>query len=297
MKRGFYKIKKNMKKIIQKDDILYNKVENIYVNLLEIYLHHHADIYLISFPKCGRTWLRLMIGKYIQEYYGLDSASKGEILELRPLSTYNADIPNIRVTHDDNPQFKRPDEIERNKAKYKNKKIIFLVRDPRDVVVSLYYQFLKRRDLIKKMDISDFIRREKGSLKSIIKFYNIWAENKSVPEGFLKIRYENLHREIYEENKFEELKKALRFIGFNNIDSELVEYVSNYATFDNMRKMEEEEEFESDKERLSPGDKEDEQSYKTRKGQVGGYKDDCDEEDLKYLDEIIEKRLDDYYHY
>lgn len=286
-----------MKKMLEKNDILYEKVESVYSTLAEMYLHHHANICLISFPKCGRTWLRLMIGKYIQEYYGLDDASKEEILELRPLSSYDPRIPNIIVTHDDDPQFKTPDEIEKDKTKYKNKRIIFLVRDPRDVVVSLYYQFTKRRDLIESMDMSGFIRRERGGLKSIISFYNVWLENKHVPEDFLIIKYENLHREIYEENRFEELKKALRFIGFDDIDEELVGYVSEYAAFDNMRKMEKEEEFESDKTRLSPADKEDEQSYKTRKGKVGGYKDDCEEEDLKYMDELIEKRLDDHYDY
>ncbi len=300
MTRAFYEIKENMKKMIDRNDHLYDRVERVYSTLAEMYLHHKADVCMISFPKCGRTWLRLMMGKYIQRYYELDDASKEEILELRPLSSYDKKVPNIRVTHDDDPQFKKPDKIEEDKIKYKNKKIIFLVRDPRDVVVSLYYQFLKRRDLIEKMEISDFIKREEGSLKSIIKFYNVWWENKHVPEDFLKIRYENLHTEIYEENRFDELKKALRFIGFDDIDDELVEYVSEYAAFDNMRKMEEEEEFESDKSdknRLSPADKEDEQSYKTRKGKVGGYRDDCDEEDMKYMDELIEKRLYDAYDY
>ena len=124
---------------IKRNNRLINGIVTYYYDkkpvVREKYLHFGADLYIISFPKCGRTWLRLIIGKYIQECYGLKDVPKSEILELTPLSRYKRKIPTIRVTHDDDPHKKIPKDIETNKKKYRRKKIIFMVRDPRDVIV------------------------------------------------------------------------------------------------------------------------------------------------------------------
>jgi len=293
-------MRENVKNLLRKNEHIYKIAYSLYnlpSSISELYSHYKADYYLISFPKCGRTWLRLMMGKYFQKHYKIDEAPKADILEVTPLSNYNSQIPMIRITHDDNPHLKSPDKIENNKSKYKTKKVIFLTRDPRDVVVSLYHQFLKREKRMEKMPLSDFIKREKGSLKSIIKFYNIWYYSNEAPKNFLEVKYENLHKEIYKENRYDELKKVLKFIGFDEIDNELLKYVAEFAAFDNMREMEEKEEFDSEAKRLSPIDKNDEQSYKTRKGKVGGFKEECSEKDIKYMDKYIENNLDDHFPY
>jgi hypothetical protein len=36
---------------------------------LRWYAHQKADVYLVSYPKCGRTWLRLMIGRAIAGHF------------------------------------------------------------------------------------------------------------------------------------------------------------------------------------------------------------------------------------
>ena len=33
--------------------------------------HRNTDVYVVSYPKSGRTWLRVMLGKAISDRYGL----------------------------------------------------------------------------------------------------------------------------------------------------------------------------------------------------------------------------------
>ncbi|MFW6009253.1 MAG: sulfotransferase domain-containing protein, partial [archaeon] len=168
------------------------------------------------------------------------------------------------------------------------KKIIFLVRDPRDVVISLYFQMKKRRD---KFDgsLEDFIFRKKGSIDSIIKFYNIWKKNRGIPKDFLLIRYEDMHKDTKKE-----LDKTLKFIGLK-VDDKLISEAVEFAKFDNMRKMEKKNKYNSS--RLKPGEKNDIESYKTRKGKVGGYKDYLSEKQICYINEKIKNKLSNFFEY
>ena len=100
------------------------------------YAHKQTDVYLISYPKCGRTWLRLMIGKTIAQQYSLPEDE--EILFLRWSKKIHPDIPHITVIHEDRPMLKTPDELQTSKSKFTEKTIILLVRDPRDVIISSY---------------------------------------------------------------------------------------------------------------------------------------------------------------
>ncbi len=64
------------------------------------------------------------------------------------------------------------------------------MRDPRDVVVSNYFQFVKRGDGERIGDafagsLSEFLHHDRGSLKSIVTFYNVWARNRAVPKAFM----------------------------------------------------------------------------------------------------------------
>ena len=64
-----------------------------YRRYLEYKTHQKADIFLVSFPKSGRTWLRVLIGKVLSDFYGGDFT-----IELERLA--NENIPFIYMTHD-----------------------------------------------------------------------------------------------------------------------------------------------------------------------------------------------------
>jgi hypothetical protein len=252
------------------------------------------DVYLLSFPKCGRTGLVLLLGKIMVEHFKLWVPN---VMYLRGMRFYNKKIPRIKVSHDDDPHLKHVKNIEQNKNGYKGKKVIFLVRDPRDTIVSLYFQHTKRvfdkrgKPLYKGKSISKFIREKRGSFDSILEFYNVWYKNRRIPKGFLLVRYED----IFHGNKVKELKKILNFMGLNSIRESTIKKVVNEYTFEKMKKLEKENRFMEG--RLKPGDKTDAESFKMRKGKVGGHKEHLSRADVKYLTSKIKKELPSYFGY
>ena len=55
-----------------------------------------ADVLMTSFPKCGRTWLRLMIGSALQQHFHVQSQ---RLLMLEPLAALlHPAIPDIGST-------------------------------------------------------------------------------------------------------------------------------------------------------------------------------------------------------
>ena len=96
-----------------------------------------ADVTLVSFPKSGRTWLRLMIGRVLQQHFGTELDDS--LLELERLADRDSRIPRIHAAHDGVGSWRDPRE-------YRGRRVILLVRDPRDVVVSYYYQLRYRMD-------------------------------------------------------------------------------------------------------------------------------------------------------
>src|SRR3990172_11645288 len=73
------------------------------------------------------------------------------------------------------------------------KKVIFLVQNVKDILVSFYFQVTKREGNYTG-NISDFIRSDLYGIKKILTFYNIWHENRTVPKEFLRFRYEDMHK-------------------------------------------------------------------------------------------------------
>ena len=119
-----------------------------------------------------------MLAKTLELHYGLPVT---EIPDLMEIKRKNENVPAIVFSHDDNPHLKCVDEIVDNKSEYSDRKVILLARDIRDLMVSLYFHMTRRS---KKFDgsISEFMRLPRGGLKSVVKFYNVWAENQFVPE-------------------------------------------------------------------------------------------------------------------
>lgn len=264
--------------------MLKRRIRKIYRELRK---RRETDAYVISFPKCGRTWLRMLLGQAIQSHFGRTDQDPTEIYKITRLID---EMSTIRFTHDDDPQWKRPAEIRRTKARYRNKKIVFLVRDPRDAVVSNYYQKRFRDFGNKAFDgsLSEFVRTDVGGLHSLITFYNVWAQRKNIPEDFLLVRYEKLH-----EDTQGELARLLEFVGLEEQDPKLIDHAVEASSFDNMRKMETSKSL--SKNRMRPRDESDPRSYKMRKGKVGSYREQLSEEDIAYIDEVIRNTLNPLY--
>ncbi len=253
------------------------------------------DALVISVPKSGRTWLRILLGKLFALHFNLE-IEETNIIFLDKLASICPEIPLIRFFHDDRPQWKTPDELSIDKTDYKSKKVIFLVRDIRDILVSLYFEKTKREHLYYsgerkyEGDLSSYIRCDIGSLKTIIKYYNIWAENINIPANFLLVRYEDMQK-----NPQEEMAKIIDFLEIGKIPDKIMSEAINYASFTNMRKLEESDNFNHFI--LKAGDKNEPESYKTRRGKVGGFVDYLSQTDIDYINQKIKAELSGFYRY
>jgi hypothetical protein len=241
-----------------------------------------VQIYIISYPKSGRTWLRVLLGKVICEQFNLDEGLLLNTLKL----TRKAGIPAVNWTHDGSGLGEGPHFIRfiKDKSIFKNKKVIFLYRDPKDVMVSSYFHATKR---IYKFthysgSITEFIRSRGYGIKKLINFYNIWHENQDVPQNFLLIRYEDLHA-----NTTNTLRSVLDFLEIKNVENEVIEKAIHFASFNNMKSMEKSTVFKSNI--MQARDENDNESYKVRKGKVGKYIDYLSPEDIQYIDKVIDK--------
>ncbi len=233
-----------------------------------------------------------MIGKILALYLNEVNANPlqpDEIARLHP------EVPLIRFTHDDYPHLKSPKELKTIKSEYKGKKVIFLARDIRDVVVSYYFEVTRRSSLnpnypVLDLDLSAFLRHSIGSVDTIIRYYNIWAENRNLPREFLLVRYEDLQADTERE-----LRRVLDFIGLVNLQDDLIHQAVEFARFENMRRMEESGVLDSF--RLRPGDRYDPESFKARRGKVGGYVDYLSPSDIAYLNHKIKTQLSPFFGY
>lgn len=131
-----------------------------------------ADVAFVSYQKCGRTWVRLMLGRVFQVMFDLPESEVLRITQspMRFKETHRG-MPAIVFHHDDAAHRKTASELDRSKTWYREKRVIFLCRDPRDVVLSNYYHMTFRAKS-NKLDVNGFVRKY---FAGIIGFYNAWA--------------------------------------------------------------------------------------------------------------------------
>lgn len=251
--------------------------------------YKNADVIVLSVGKSGRTWLRVLINKYLSLHYNIP-------FDLDDLHKYNESIPSIVYSHEIWIHYSDATWLQYILGKYVipdrilyEKKIILLGRDPRDIVISLYYQKTKRSRKKINSDISSFIRHKKYGINNIIKVLNLWGKRLKEHPACLLIRYEDLKKDA-----LNELLKILDFFGIKEIDMEKAREAVMFSDFDNMKRMEERGDFNSPK--LRPANISDPNSFKVREGKVGGYKVHCTEADQRFLTESL-KNLTDYFNH
>jgi hypothetical protein len=237
-----------------------------------------ADTYVISYPKSGRTWLRALIGKYLAIKYNFP---ENKILSTE-LLTQHSGLPIVSFIHDESGMKAGTPyrDLSSDRQKYKNKKVLLLGRDIKDTLVSAYFQATKRRNVFEGT-ISEFIVSDRFGVLKILRFYDIWLQNQHVPRAFCFIRYEDLHRDPEGV-----LTRVLDFIGEDRIEETLVAQSIEYCAFQNLKKMEERNTFNN--RALKPAKTSDLESFKVRKGKVGGYTEYLSTADIAFIDKTIE---------
>jgi Sulfotransferase domain len=184
------------------------------------------DVFLVSYPKSGNTWTRFLLANLIHPeepatFANIDRLIPApEILTARELRRIPR--PRIMKSHQYfHPRFPR---------------VICVVRDPRDVAVSQYHYFRKRRRIGDDYPLSDFF---KGFLSGRDSDYGSWAENvgswiatRHNRSDFLLLRYEDMLADT-----MAALEGMASFIGIQTTSERLRDAVERSSAGE-MRKLE-----------------------------------------------------------
>lgn len=224
-------------------------------------LQKRCDAFLVSYPKSGRTWLRFLLSYYFaalrQNETELSLQAMFRILpnfdmdKTRGLPAYDFDSPKqnplIAVSH-----------LDYDTTLFGSQPVIFLVRDPRDVIVSAYFHASNHKKTFAG-DIGEFLQDDKYGLAHLINYLNGWAEGLSGRSSVV-LSYERMRRDTADT-----VIPILDLLGVK-VDKMILERAVEAADFDRMGSLEKKEGI--------PGheyDRSDPNSRRMRSGKVGSF--------------------------
>jgi hypothetical protein len=239
-----------------------------------------ADAFLVSIPKSGRTWLRFLIRHYL-------CARAGIPFSIDPAGDEPDSVPRLACSHDLWEHLTAPRLVDRVLGKYllpprprRSQKVILAIRDLRDVLVSLHIQLTKRgfrSGAAFEGDIGEMIRDPRFGADRTVDIINYWLDEWRDSERCLLWSYEESRKDPRSS-----LIDVLQFLDCGPIDEELLEISLDFADFDNMKAMEADNRF--DRKLLQPGDPSDPESFKVRRGVVGGFVDYMSDADARLIE-------------
>lgn len=221
-----------------------------------------AASFLTSYPKSGRTWFRFILSNYFNTAadlkVGVDLHSTFSIVpnfDCDPVrgipafrqAQFQSRIPLILVTHHG---YRR--------SIFLNKPVIFMVRDPRDVLVSAYFHATRHKHRFEG-GISDFLANPDQGLTPLIAYLNGWAA------GLQRHQHYVLSYEALSADPEGATAKVLSFLNYA-VDREGVKQAVDSSQFEAMRDRERSEGIPAHSYDLT-----DNESLRMRKGKVGGF--------------------------
>lgn len=250
-----------------------------------------STIVVVSFPKSGRTWMRALLSYLLQDALGLQT---DKLLGNRNYNKLDARAPVVFFTHDNYPRRVYGDA--RLNALYGARKVVLLVRDPRDVEVSTFFHVSHRLDPVKKKvyeleasgreeDCYDFLMERFAGERNALSFLNQWAGIAAAQGNVVVVRYEDLKADTEGE-----LRRVCDFIGFEAGDASL-RAAAERASFSSMKSGEREGSFSHQDSRFGNRGRDSADAFKVRRGKVGGYRDYMTPDQAEEIDAMIDNTL------
>lgn len=235
----------------------------------------HADVLVVSQAKSGRTWLAVMISHVYHRRHAIDER---EIVRFDNFRRIDGRVPSIGFSHDNRKDAQHSPLLD--PGDLRGCRTLLLVRDPRDVVVSAYFQSLRNEGGFggEPPPLFDYVVRDK--LPQVIDFLKRWAQQLPELEQALIVRYEDLRAAPEQE-----LTRIMTFIDGRAPAPDEIRAAVEFAAFDNLRRREAEGFFGTS--RLQPGDAADADSFKVRRGKVGGYRDYFDDRQIEEIEAMM----------
>ncbi len=185
------------------------------------------DVYLVSYPKSGNTWTRFLVANLVYPEKSPDFSNINEL------------IPDLEVlTKRHLERLPRPRYIKGHQyfdPRYP--KVVHIVRDPRDVVLSEYHFDIKRRAISDDYPLEQFVSRfVQGPLNHP---YGTWGEHTATwfytrgnSPRLLLVTYEALQKQAQLE-----MSRIAEFLGIA-ASPERIAFAIEQSSADRMRELE-----------------------------------------------------------
>lgn len=250
-------------------------------------LNHHrsTETYFVGYPKTGNTWLRFLLGRYMQLYCRLDYQPLFDSTDWLGRCERACVGPAIQFTH-------RPLTWERQTAAdlslanviepFAGKKVVLLIRHPLDALASQWQQQRFRVAPPFTGDFVEFLQHPVYGLDKCLRFHQLWHAECARSDAVHVLRYETMRQA-----PLETATEVLRFLAIP-IDERLLELAVGDASFERMRELEAAGQGpryrSSGLSIFATGDRGQPDAYHVRRGKVGGYRD--------YLDSAASARCE-----
>jgi Sulfotransferase domain len=191
------------------------------------------DIFLVSYPRSGNTWTRFLLGNLIDQNNPVT------------FSNIEARIPEIYFNRDRVlRQLPRPRMLKSHECFQPHyPRVIYLVRDPRDVAISFYHHNVKARNISDDYPMAKFVPRfiagefdpKFGSWRDNVLS---WTLVRKEDPGFLLLRYEDMKLDTV--SVLASVVAFLDCCAFRKIDSnpEALRRTVELSSAENMRALE-----------------------------------------------------------
>jgi len=186
------------------------------------------DVFVTSYPRSGNTWTRFLIGNLVH------TEEPVTFLNLERLAADIYKHSDRYLRHLPRPRILKSHEV----FDPRYKKIIYIVRDPRDVAVSNYFWEIKIGSFNDQFPIQDFLPdwiegNWWARVGSWADHVTSWMSTRGDRSGFLLLRYEDLIAD-----PARELVKVAHLLGIDPTPEQLARAVE-LSSGDSMRKLEE----------------------------------------------------------
>jgi hypothetical protein len=245
-----------------------------------------GDALVLSIPKSGRTWLRTFINAYF-------CRKTGREFSLEQTDRHAPGIPRIVYSHDRFENRTKGSNWDRLRGKYlvpraqtRRGPIILLARDPRDTLVSYFVQLTRRNPAtpraIQQMPADKLLRHPRFGIAAMVTVMNAWLAGFGGRSDFHLMRYENLRADPKQH-----FGLLLRDLGETVINQGAFQHALEFSSFENMQRLEASGAF--DNKILQPRDRQDQESFKVRRGTVGGFAEYLSPSDQEFAAQICRR--------